>query len=175
MLACVFSIALFYKYMTKNELLSSIGEGATSSLFPCGCMGAVVGFAAVVQTTDAFQTMINRILNINVSPIVLIIVSIALICALTGGSTTGLRIALPIISPALLEQGVTAEIIHRVGAFASTTIDSLPHSGAIQMAVSIAGLKMKEGYPAIFVTTTIATIGGTLVTVLIMSLFLFLP
>jgi len=29
------------------------------------------------------------------------------------------------ISPELLEQGVTAEIIHRVGAFASTTIATI--------------------------------------------------
>lgn len=175
MLTCVLTILLFGRYLSWKEIFASFQEGALSALLPCGCMGSVVGFAAVVQETEAFQTMIHAVLNMKIQPVLLIILSVACICALTGGSTTGFKIALPIISPGLLEKGVSPELIHRVGAFASTTMDSLPHSGAVIMAISMADLKMKDAYPAVFATTTIATICGVTVAAVIMSLFPFLP
>lgn len=173
LIACVLSAILFRLtgYISLSEINNSLTEGAASSIVPCACMGSVVGFASVIQLTDSFQTMVDAVLGLQMSPIFVVIISIAIISALTGGSTTGFRIALPIISPALLERGMSAAIIHRVGAFASTIIDSLPHSGAVIMAVEIADLKMKDAYPAVFVTTVIATAMGTATVALLFALF----
>ena len=65
--------------------------------------------------------------------------------------------------------------IHRVGVFAATMLDSLPNSGAVIMAVGLADLKMKEGYPPVFVSTVLATSCGTIMVAVIMSLFPMLP
>lgn len=173
LISCVVASILFFitGHIRLKEINASLSEGAVSSIVPCGCMGSVVGFAAVVQSTASFNTLIDAVLDADLPPILLVVLAVAIICALTGGSTTGLRIALPIISPALLGSGMPAEVIHRVGAFASTTIDSLPHSGAVIMAVEMADLKMKDAYAAVFLTTTLATAAGTLTTALLMTLF----
>ena len=94
---------------------------------------------------------------------------------MTGGSTTGTQIALPILAPALSKLGLSLPFIHRVGTFAATMLDSLPNSGAVIMAVGLADLKMKDGYPPVFVSTVLATSCGTIVVSLIMKLLPMLP
>ena len=94
----------------------------------------------------------------------LCVISVAFLCALTGGSTTGQSIVLPIVQPILESKGLAASVMHRIATFAATTLDSLPHSGTILMTVTYSDLKMKDSYPAIFVTTTVAT---TIVTLLL--------
>ena len=74
------------------------------------------------------------------------------------------EIALPIIAPKLQALGLTASTIHRVSAFAATTLDSMPYSGSILMLLPMCHMKLKEVYPALFVTTVIATTVGTVST-----------
>ena len=105
----------------------------------------------------------------------LLIGCVAFICMITGGSTTGAQIALPAIAPALTQLGLSLPFIHRVGVFAATMLDSLPNSGSVIMAVGLADLKMKEGYPPVFVSTVVATTCGTLTAALVMTLFPALP
>lgn len=62
-----------------------------------------------------------------------------------------------------------------MGVFAATMLDSLPNSGSVIMAVGLADLKMKEGYPPVFVSTVLATTCGTAAVALVMSLFPWLP
>jgi H+/gluconate symporter-like permease len=82
---------------------------------------------------------------------------------------------MPVLVGPLTQMGLSMVFIHRVGVFAATMIDSLPHSGAVNMAINIADLKMRDAYPAVFCSTVIATTIGTVVVALIMSLFPFLP
>lgn len=90
---------------------------------------------------------------------------------LTGGSSTGQLVALPIIAPKLQALGLTASTIHRVSAFAATTLDSMPYSGSILMLLPMCHMKLKEVYPALFVTTVIATTVGTAAVTLMCVLF----
>ena len=89
----------------------------------------------------------------------------------TGGSSTGQLVALPIIAPKLQALGLTASTIHRVSAFAATTLDSMPYSGSILMLLPMCHMKLKEVYPALFVTTVIATTVGTAAVTLMCVLF----
>ena len=80
-------------------------------------------------------------------------------------------LALPIIAPKLQALGLTASTIHRVSAFAATTLDSMPYSGSILMLLPMCHMKLKEVYPALFVTTVIATTVGTAAVTLMCVLF----
>lgn len=166
---------VFFKHLGFDQILTSINHGAHSAMVPIGAIASVNGFAAVVQTLPAYHNLIDGLLNINIAPVFLLIVVVSLICMLTGGSTTGTQIALPILSPVLTNMGLTLPFIHRVGVFAATTLDSLPNSGAVIMAVSLADLKMKDGYPAVFVSTVLATMCGTATVAIVMSLLPMLP
>lgn len=175
LLTALAASAIFYPCLGRRRLLESINEGTTLSLVPVGAIASVNGFAAVVQSLPEYQQLIDRLLNADASPIILLIVCVSLICMLTGGSTTGAQIALPAIAPALTQLGLSLPFIHRVGVFAATMLDSLPNSGSVIMAVGLANLRMREGYPPVFVSTVLATTCGTIVVALIMALFPWLP
>lgn len=175
LLTAAVAAVLFFPKLGKEKILSSINEGAASALIPTGAIAGVNGFAAVVQSVPEYQQLIDGMLNASVSPIILLVGCIAVICMMTGGSTTGTQIALPIITPALSALGLSLPFIHRVGTFAATMLDSLPNSGAVIMAVNLADLKMKDGYPPVFVSTVLATTCGTIAVALVMTLLPWLP
>ena len=129
----------------------------------------------MAQTVPEYEKVIDKLLSSSLPPVLMLIFCVSLICMITGGSTTGTQIALPVISPVLTDLGLSLPFIHRVGTFAATMLDSIPSSGAIIMAINVAGLKMKDGYPPVFVSTIIATICGTIAVALMMSLFPMLP
>ena len=171
LISSILSLILFYQHMDKDKIKSYVNEGFISALTPVGSIGAVFGFATCVQKVPAFQSIVDAVLGIEVNPLLLCVISVALLCALTGGSTTGQSIVLPIVRPILESKGLTASVMHRIAAFSATTLDSLPHSGTILMTVTYADLKMKDSYPAIFVTTTLATTAATAAVTLLLWIF----
>lgn len=173
--ASVVAAALFFPQLGLQGIFNAVNKGARSSLTPIGAIAAVNGFAAVVQSVPEYQQLIDRLLHSHAPAVVLLIGCVALICMMTGGSTTGTQIALPILAPVLTKLGMPLSFIHRVGTFSATVLDSLPNSGAVIMALDLADLKMKDGYPAVFVSTVLATTCGTLAVALIMTLFPALP
>lgn len=175
LITAILSAVLFYGILGKDHLLKSINEGAVSSLIPVGAICSVNGFAAVVQSVPEYQKLIDGLLGASISPVIMLILCVAVICMMTGGSTTGTQIALPILAPVLTKMGLSLPFIHRVGVYAATTLDSLPISGSVIMAVELADLKMKDGYPPVFVSTVLATTAGTAVVTLIMLLLPNLP
>ena len=175
LIAVVVAAVVFAPKLTVAKQLHAINEGCLSALIPAGTIAGVNGFAAVVQQVPEYQIMIDGLLESQMPPVILLILCVSLICMMTGGSTTGTQIALPIITPVLTQFGLTLPFIHRVGTFAATMLDSLPNSGAVIMAVGLADLKMREGYPAVFASTVLATCAGTFAVALFMTLFPMLP
>lgn len=169
------AILCFYPQLHGKTVMKSINEGAQGALAPTVAISAVNGFAAVVQSVPEYQALIDGLLSSSLPPIFLLVICIAVICMMTGGSTTGTQIALPILAPVLTKLGLTLPFIHRVGTFAATMLDSLPNSGAVIMAVGLADLKMKDGYPPVFISTVLATTCGTIAVAIIMTLFPMLP
>ena len=165
------SILLFWKQLKVKNLRELISTGAADSIHMSLTVAAICGFAGVVTNTEAFTTMLNAITGINMSPMLICAVVVAVMCMLTGGSSTGQLVALPIIAPKLQALGLTASTIHRVSAFAATTLDSMPYSGSILMLLPMCHMKLKEVYPALFVTTVIATTVGTAAVTLMCVLF----
>ncbi len=173
--ATLCSVVLFCRFLPKGSLRHTVNEGFVSSLMPVGSIGAVFGFASVVQKTDAFSAIVDSLLSMQIHPILFCILAVAFLCMLTGGSATGQQIVLPIIMPVVQGSGlVSLSAMHRIGSFAATTLDSLPHSGTILMTTSHSDCPMREAYPAIFVTTTLATVVGTVVVAVLLYLLLYM-
>lgn len=175
LLASIVAVIVFYGELRPERILPSVNEGALQAFLPTAAIAGINGFAAVVQSVPEYQIIIDGLLESTLPPVLMLIASVSLICMITGGSTTGTQIALPVITPALTSLGLTLPFIHRVGTFAATMLDSIPSSGAVIMALNIAGLKMKDGYPPVFVSTILATTVGTAVVAVIMMLFPALP
>jgi len=169
--SCVLSILLFWPQLKQRDLREMLNEGAKESIPMTMTVAAVCGFAGIVTNTAAFQTMIDSITSISLPAILICWVVVAVMCMLTGGSSTGQLVSLPIIAPKLMELGLKTSTIHRVSCFAATTLDSMPYSGSILMLLPMCHMKLREIYPAMFITTVVATTCGTAAVALICTLF----
>lgn len=179
--AWLLSIILLGKYMPKKdgsllkELLDVCTVSGTNAFGPCGMVGSLFGFVSVVQTLPEFQAILNYIFSLNMAPFLVLILSINIVGALTGSSSSAIRIGMPMAMQHCIDAGMSLAFVQRLGAFAASILDTLPHSSAIIINLGIADQDMKEAYPPMAVTTILTTAVGTAAVAIFMSLFPSLP
>ena len=158
-----------------KELLDVCTVSGTNAFGPCGMVGSLFGFVSVVQTLPEFQAILNYIFSLNMAPFLVLILSINIVGALTGSSSSAIRIGMPMAMQHCIDAGMSLAFVQRLGAFAASILDPLPHSSAIIITLGIADQDMKEAYPPMAVTTILTTAVGTAAVAIFMSLFPSLP
>lgn len=158
-----------------KELLDVCTVSGTNAFGPCGMVGSLFGFVSVVQTLPEFQAILNYIFSLNMAPFLVLILSINIVGALTGSSSSAIRIGMPMAMQHCIDAGMSLAFVQRLGAFAASILDTLPHSSAIIINLGIADQDMKEAYPPMAVTTILTTAVGTAAVAIFMSLFPSLP
>ena len=164
----------FIEDKSVKSVMKNITTGATSGCVAMGGVAAAYGFGATMQSTAGFTSIVNFFTSLDIPPVVLLIVAVAILAAMTGGSGSSQQLAVPMILPTLEARGLTGAFMHRISCFAGSTLDTLPSSGAVLAGVRLSGIPMKDCYPACFVTCVLATTCGTITVALISSLFPFL-
>lgn len=174
LISCALSVALFWKFLKEDSVLSTLNNGAVNALAPMCTVGAIVGFANIITSTESFKIMVDMIFNgLDVGPIPLVMIFCGLIAALTGGSATGFLVSLPIITPVLVDQmGLSPAIIHRLGLFIGTSVSLLPYSGVILMFLPLADVKLKDIYAPVFAT---CVVGGIIASIVVAVMFAVFP
>lgn len=109
----------------------ALAEGSTGALIAIGNTAAVVGFGAVAKVSPAFTLAVDAITHMPGSGVAAAALAVSLIAAMTGSASGGQVIALPILGPHYLDQGVNPEQLHRAVAISSGVLDSLPHNGYV--------------------------------------------
>jgi H+/gluconate symporter-like permease len=149
----------------------AVGEGTVGALTAIGNTAAVVGFGGVAKITPAFDTAVNFMTSIPGSPLIGGALSVMVIAGLTGSSSGGQSIALPILAPHYLDMGVNAEALHRTVSLSSGTLDSLPHGGYTVTTIrSIAGETHKDAYLAFGAMTVIVPIVTVILAIILFSI-----
>ncbi len=176
MITDLMSVVFFRKYIGGREgLFRIINEGVAMTFPPIASVGSIVGFTSIVQTLPEFQALMDRVFNLNVSPVLILLLTVSLIALMTGSSSSAIRIAVPMVSEECMKAGLSAAFIHRVSCFACSVFDTMPWTSGIVITLGIADLDMKDGYPPMFVGTCLSTFLGTMVCVIFMTLFPNLP
>ena len=179
--AWILSLLLLGKYMPKKEgsllkeLFDVCAVSGSNAFGPCGMVGSLFGFVSVVQTLPEFQTILNYIFSLNVAPFFVLILSINIVGALTGSSSSAIRIGMPMAMQHCVDAGMSLAFVQRLGAFSASILDTLPHSSAIIINLGIADQDMKEAYGPMAVTTILTTAVGTAAVAIVMALFPMLP
>lgn len=129
---------------------------------------AVVGFGSVAKLTPAFQDSLAYMTAIPGNGLIGAAVAISVIVALTGSSSGGQAIALPLLAPHYLAQGVDPDALHRVIAITSGGLDSLPHNGYVVTTIrAICGETHRSAYlPVAGLTVVIPMLGAILAIIL---------
>lgn len=83
-------------------------------------------------------------------------IAVTIIAGITGSAAGGLGIALPILAPIYQAQGLDPGAMHRISAFASGGLDSLPHNGYIVTTVQgVCKETHQRAYKPIFILSVV--------------------
>jgi len=165
-LACV----LMFSYL--KEFWGALAKGAQDALVAAANTCAVVGFGSVAAQVAAFDTIVDSLVNIPGPPLMGLAIGVTLICGITGSASGGLGIALPILSPIYLAQGLDPGAMHRVSALASGGLDSLPHNGYIVTTIrAICGETHKRAYGPVFILSVVLPTVVMFLAVILYSIF----
>ena len=110
---------------------AALTEGGTGALIAIGNTAAVVGFGTVAKVAPAFDAAVVWVTGLPGSGLISAAVAVSAIAAMTGSASGGQAIALPILGPHYIDQGVDPDQLHRVVAISSGALDSLPHNGYV--------------------------------------------
>lgn len=114
-----------------QNLGAAVNMGTTGALIAIGNTAAVVGFGAIAKTTEAFQSTVEVMTQIPGNELIGAAIAVSVIAGLTGSASGGQAIALPLVGPYYLDQGVDPDELHRIVSISSGALDSLPHNGYV--------------------------------------------
>ena len=100
-----------FRDIKKTVLLTSGLGGVINAI---GGLAAVVAFGTVVQNTDAFQRIVDWLLNLNMNPYVEGVFSTAVISGVAGSSSGGLRITLQTLGEHFIASGCNFLFVYRL-------------------------------------------------------------
>lgn len=150
-------------------------EGVKGSMLPIFSTASEVGYGAVVASVAAFTVVRDAVFNLGGNALVTSVLSTSITAAITGSSSGGMTIALNAFGSDLnamaVEQGVSAEAMHRLTAIAAGGLDTLPHSGAVVTLLLVCGMTHRQSYKDIAMVTIVFPIVAVAVLLGLVALF----
>ena len=155
----------------KGRIGAAMAAGALGALIAIANTAAVVGFGGVAKLTGGFQAAVDFMTHLPGSPLIGAAIAVSVIAGLTGSASGGQSIALPLLAPIYLGQGVNPDALHRVVSISSGALDSLPHNGYVVTTIrSICRESYTAAYPAVAAMTVIMPAFGAALAVVLFSL-----
>ena len=156
MAGTLLATALMYKRVKGiTEWVKVFNKGASDSGVAILNTAIVVGFGGVVKNTEGFKDLIASLQDLSISPMVFVAITVAICAGACGSASGGMGVAFNALTDIFLKMGVNLEYIHRIGAIAAGTLDTLPHQGAQITLLGICKLTHKEAYYDIAITQII--------------------
>lgn len=167
---------LLNKYQDNSKILDNLGETCKTTVFAISNTCAVVAFGSVVKATTAFPIIVDMMVNLPGPKILGAAIGTTVIAGVCGSASGGLGIATPLLGPAFMAKGISAMALHRTMAIASAALDSLPHNGYIVTVTNaLCNETHKDAYMPVFWLTVFTPFVGTMVAVVLFTLFPNLP
>jgi H+/gluconate symporter-like permease len=161
-------MAINFKYF--HNLQNAVTAGTTGALIAIGNTAAVVGFGSIAKSTAAFQTAVEIMAQIPGNELIGAAIAISVIAGLTGSASGGQVIALPLLAPGYLEQGVDPEELHRIVSISSGALDSFPHNGYVVTTIrAICQETHQQAYWALGALTVAVPLYGVALAIAIFS------
>lgn len=162
LVALLSGIALLLIFMRQyiKQIWETLTEGTQNALIALANTCGVVGFGGVAAQATAFDSIVEALVNIPGSPLLGLGIGVSVISGITGSASGGLGIALPILAPIYLAQGVNPGEMHRIATIASGGLDSLPHNGYVVTTIRvICGETHKRAYrPILWISVILPTL-----------------
>ncbi|TKB43812.1 GntP family permease [Thalassotalea mangrovi] len=171
LLAGVISI-LVINYKHFHNINHAVTEGTSGALIALGNTAAVVGFGSVAKSTEAFQVAVNFMTQLPGNELIGAAVAVSVIAGLTGSASGGQAIALPLLAPHYMDQGVEPDELHRIVAISSGALDSLPHNGYVVTTIrAICKETHANAYWAVGALTVVIPVIGVILAITLFNWF----
>ncbi|WP_100641827.1 GntP family permease [Alteromonas facilis] len=155
-----------------HNLSEAVHLGTTGALLAIGNTAAVVGFGAIAKSTDAFQATVDVMTQIPGNELIGAAIAVSVIAGLTGSASGGQAIALPLVGPHYLDQGVDPEELHRIVSISSGALDSLPHNGYVVTTIrAICGETHQAAYWPLAALTVVVPLVGLIMAIGLFTIF----
>jgi H+/gluconate symporter-like permease len=147
-------LVLMNKY--ASHYWTMFAKGSENALVAIANTCAVVGFGAVAAKVPSFNAIVDTLVSMQGFEYASLALAVTIIAGITGSASGGLGIALPILAPVYMGQGLDPGAMHRISALASGALDSLPHNGYIVTTVrSVCGETHQRAYKPGFVLSVL--------------------
>lgn len=155
-----------------HNMQNAISLGTTGALVAIGNTAAVVGFGTIAKSTDAFQAAVTVMTQIPGNELIGAAIAVSVIAGLTGSASGGQAIALPLVGPHYMDQGVDPEELHRIVSISSGALDSLPHNGYVVTTIrAICQETHQNAYWSVGALTVVVPLIGLCLAVALFSIF----
>ena len=135
-----------------NGWIKVFNKGAADSGVSILNTAIVVGFGGVVQNTKGFTDLVNSLQNLDMNPLIFVMITVAVCAGACGSASGGMGVAFNALKDIYASLGANFEYVHRIGAIAAGTLDTLPHQGAQITLLGICKCTHKEAYFDIAIT-----------------------
>ncbi|WP_163468907.1 GntP family permease [Fusobacterium sp. IOR10] len=146
------AVLMFRKVSSIEGWVNVFNKGAADSGVAILNTAIVVGFGGVVKNTQGFSDLIEGLKNWNVSPMLFVAITVAVCAGACGSASGGMGVAFDALTSTFVKMGINLQYVHRIGAIAAGTLDTLPHQGAQITLLGICKLTHKEAYYDIAIT-----------------------
>lgn len=130
----------------KNTLSKAAGDGVNSAVG----LAAIVAFGSVIASTPSYSHIVEWLTSLNVSVYWKAVISTSVISGIGASASAGTRLTMQYLSDFFLNSGANLEILHRLIALASGTLDTLPYAAGFFVTFPLLGVTHKEAYKHIF-------------------------
>ena len=146
LIGCVLVVILAFDQMKGVKWIKLFSDGTQSGVSSIGGIAAILGFGAGFRRCPLTRTIIDWLLGLDMNPLVLAVIVTAVICGITGGSSSGQRIMYETMAPTFIASARIWISCHRLIAIASGSLDTLPHSSGLFVVYQVLGLTHKNAY-----------------------------
>ncbi len=166
-LGAVVAMVLFFRRLGGldgvTQTLNKAAKSSMSVMSTC----AIIGFSSIVTAVPGYNLLLSGLEKISGgNPYIFAFICVAVIAAVSGSATGGVKFVLQSFSDRLLAMGGNPASLCRVICASSLTFDSLPHNSAVVLTLNACNVSHKEGYRHVAVTTVLNTTIVTAIAVL---------
>ncbi|QIB67865.1 GntP family permease [Aminipila butyrica] len=149
------ALIIYAKYLPwKTNMWSNLQAGFMGGCTALMATCSVVGFGGVVQATPAFQNMIQAVTSMHGNPVIISVITTAVLAGICGSGTGGEGMALPIVNQYFVPMGANVEALTR-GIALSTMVFTLPSNSVVNTAITAANSTHRKSYFMIFITVSV--------------------
>ncbi len=133
-----------------NNMQTGFMSGCTALMATC----SAVGFGGVIESTEAFQNLVNIVTGIDGSPIIISVAITAVLAGICGSGIGGQGMALPMINTYFAPMVTNLSALTRALAL-SCTIFTLPSNAVVNSSITAAHTTHKQSYFMTFITLSV--------------------